>query len=162
MSRATAASAPGIDSYNNARESYNQDVHTPAFFLGSQEAPLPEMANQEQKLSYLFEVNEVAQEYAYDVDANLWWGVNGDPVYQVTNSTLTVNLFKSSDGKCYTALADSNKQSHEVYAHNSWVAWDFPSQFSRNEGGSIAIDPVTYALPSDDGSVTDNSYNTAE
>ncbi len=49
--------------------------------------------------------------------------------------------------------------SHEVYARNSWAAWDFLKQFSRNEDGSISIEDVTYTLASDDGKVADNSYN---
>jgi hypothetical protein len=42
---------------------------------------------------------------------------------------------------------------------DSWAAWDFLSQFSRNEDGSITIEPVTYTLASDDNAITDNSYN---
>ena len=68
-------------------------------------------------------------------------------------------MFKSEDGKYYTSLASASNQSHEVYARNSWAAWDFLSQFSRNEDGSIEINEVTYALPSDDGEVTNNQYN---
>ena len=99
---------------------------------------------------------------------NLWWGVNGDINYAVTdnvyftNSTLNIHLFQSADGKYYTALADATNMSHEVYGRNSWAAWDFLSQFSRNEDGSISISGVTYSRPADDGSVSDNAYNTAD
>ena len=55
-------------------------------------------------------------------------------------------------------LSASN-QSHEVYARNSWAAWDFLSQFSRNEDGTISVSPVSYARAASDGSVVDNSYN---
>ena len=52
--------------------------------------------------------------------------------------------------------------SHEVYARNSWAAWDFLSQFSRSSDGSISIAETVYTLASDDGAVADNSYNTVE
>ena len=93
------------------------------------------------------------------------WGVNGDITYAVTDqkafkdSTMTVELFQSEDGHYYTALTLSGNQAHEVYARNSWAAWDFLSQFSRAEDGSIVIGDAAYALASDDGSVADNSYN---
>lgn len=123
-----------------------------------------------ERVANLFEVNNVAS--AYDVTfegAEEWensiWGINGDITYDVTDqkaftdSTLKVELFKSDDGKYYTALASASNQSHEVYARNSWAAWDFLSQFSRAEDGSIVIGESVYALPSDDGSIADNSYN---
>lgn len=160
----------GIDSYNQEVD-YNTDVVLPVFYVGGQASPLPELANQDAKIqeriAYAFSVNGVKQEYSYDESVNLWWGVNGDINYEVTDnmyftdSTLNVHLFQSSDGKYYTALADATNMSHEVYGRNSWAAWDFLSQFSRNEDGSISIEKVTYARPADDGSVTDNSYNTS-
>jgi len=73
-----------------------------------------------------------------------------------------VPLVLTFHGGGNTALASSGNMSHEVYARNSWAAWDFLSQFSRNEDGSITIEAKTYALPSDDGKVADNSYNTCE
>lgn len=159
----------GIDSYNVVLTDYNSDVTVPVFYVGGQTSPLAELANQatkiQDRIAYAFSVNGVKQVYAYDESVNLWWGVNGDIVYQVTDqknftdSTLNVHLFQSLDGKYYTALADATNQSHEVYGRNSWAAWDFLSQFSRNADGSISIEEVTYTLASDDSSVTDNSYN---
>ena len=107
----------------------------------------------------------------YDVDfeqkdswENPIWGISGELSYGITDtvftdSTLAVELFPSEDGKYYTAFTSASNQSHEVYARNSWAAWDFLSQFSRSEDGSIVIEPVTYTLASDDGTVADNSYN---
>ena len=161
----------GIDSYNQEVE-YNTDVVVPVFYVGGQTSPLPELANQDPKIqeriAYAFSVNGVKQEYTYNENVNLWWGVNGDINYAVTdnvyftNSTLNIHLFQSADGKYYTALADATNMSHEVYGRNSWAAWDFLSQFSRNEDGSISISGVTYSRPADDGSVSDNAYNTAD
>ena len=147
-------------------------VITPVFYVGGEASILAELCNQGpdiiKRIGYVLKANSVSDSYAYDADTNLYWGVNGDVVYQVTDnvafldSTLTVNLFRSADGKFYTALASSGNQNHEVYARNSWAAWDFLSQFSRNADGSISIAPVTYTLASDDGKITGNSYNTFE
>ena len=160
----------GIDSYNQQVD-YNTDVVMPVFYVGGQTSPLPELANQDAKIqeriAYAFSVNGVKQEYSYNEAVNPWWGVNGEINYGVTdqvyftNSTLNVHLFQSTDGRYYTALADATNQSHEVYGRNSWAAWDFLSQFSRNADGSLTISEVTYSRPADDGSVVNNSYNTA-
>lgn len=162
----------GIDSYNQAVENYNTSVMVPVFYVGGQTSPLPELANQDAKiqerLAYAFKTNGVKRVYSYNADANLWWGLNGDITYQVTDrvaftdSTLNVHLFQSKDGRYYTALADATNMSHEVYARNSWAAWDFLSQFSRSSDGSISIAETVYTLASDDGAVADNRYNTVE
>lgn len=141
----------------------------PVFYVGGEASPLAELCNQGAdiitRVGYTLMANQVTDSYEYNAETNLFWGVNGDIVYQVTDkvafkdSTLTVNLFQSEDGNYYTALASSGNMSHEVYARNSWAAWDFLKQFSRNEDGSISIEDVTYTLASDDGKVADNSYN---
>ena len=149
----------------------------PVFYVGGEASPLPELVNQDNpnaapgepnvgsRIAYTLKANKVSDNYTYDAATNLFWGVNGDLVYQVTDkvafkdSVLTVNLFASEDGKYYTALASSSNQSHEVYARNSWAAWDFLKQFSRAADGSVIIEDVTYTLTSDDGKVADNSYN---
>lgn len=169
-----ASEKPGTDSFGNQVAEINNTVAVPVFYVAGETTPLPEMPCQDQKLidriAYLFGINKVVKPYEVAFDAqDTWenpvWGINGDMNYQVTDqktftdSTMTVELFQSEDGKYYTALALSGNQSHEVYARNSWAAWDFLSQFSRNEDGSIVIEDVSYALTSDDGSVTDNSYN---
>ena len=165
---------PGTDSNGTVLESTNQDVITPVFYVAGETSPLPEMANQDQKIidriAYAFGVNQVNAAYDIAFDAqdgweNPVWGINGDMTYAVTDSkvftdsTLTVQMFMSADGKYYTALASASNQSHEVYARNSWAAWDFLSQFSRQADGTITISEVTYGIPADDGSVTDNTYN---
>ena len=169
-----ATNEPGIDSYDNSIENINQNLLTPVFYVGGVDSPLPEMPFQAQKcidrVAYTFAVNKIVTEYNVSMDdidnwANKVWGISGDLTYEVTDqkafldSTLEVNLFASENGKYYTAFTDATNQSHEVYARNSWAAWDFLSQFSRNADGSISIADVSYALASDDGSITDNSYN---
>lgn len=169
-----ATAEPGVDSFDQQVAEPNSDVAVPVFYVGGETSPLPELPFQEEKVvnrvKNLFAVNQVVTQYTSEfAEAANWsnpiWGIDGDMTYQVTDqkaftdSTLTVMLFASQDGKYYTALTSASNQSHEVYARNSWAAWDFLSQFSRAEDGSIVIEAVTYSLASDDGSVTDNSYN---
>lgn len=144
----------------------------PAFYVGGEVSPLAELCHQGpdiiNRVTYLLKANKISDSYTYDAETNLFWGVNGDMSYQVTDkvafkdSTLTVNLLASEDGRYYTALASSSNQSHEVYARNSWAAWDFLKQFSRAADGSVVIADVDYTLASDDGKVVDNGYNTVE
>ena len=144
----------------------------PTFYVGGEASPLPELCHQGpdiiNRVTYLMKANKINDSYTYDAETNLFWGVNGDITYQVTDkvafkdSTLTVNLYASEDGNYYTALASSGNMSHEVYARNSWAAWDFLKQFSRAADGSVVIEAVEYTLASDDGKVVDNSYNEVE
>lgn len=181
-----ASFEPGIDSYGNPVENVNEDVIVPIFYVGAEnsfgaELPAHALLDGEtitngsllNRIPQVFSVNQVNKEYNVELtDKENWenkaWGISGDISYTVTdkddftNSVLTVNLFQSKDGKYYTALADSSVQGHEILSRNNWAAWDFLSQFSRNEDGSISINEVTYTLPSDDGSITDNSYNMNE
>lgn len=181
-----ASFEPGIDSYGNPVENVNEDVIVPIFYVGAEnsfgaELPAHALLDGEtitngsllNRIPQVFSVNQVNKEYNVELtDKENWenkaWGISGDISYTVTdkddftNSVLTANLFQSKDGKYYTALADSSVQGHEILSRNNWAAWDFLSQFSRNEDGSISINEVTYTLPSDDGSITDNSYNMNE
>lgn len=162
----------GVAPMSGSNDLADSNVHgyiVPTFYVAGRTSPLPEMPAQDDKIkntvAYAFEVNNVVVDYTYNEAANDCWGINGDLSYKVTdnkiftNSTLTVNLFKSEDGIYYTAMADASNQSHEVYGRNSWAAWDFLKQFSRNADGSIEIDAVNYTLASDDGAVAGNSYN---
>ncbi len=149
-----ASTDPGRDSFDAEVKEPNSDTIVPVFYVGGEESPLPELPCQAEKLvnrvKNLFDVNQVTKAYDVSFDAmdsweNPIWGVNGDETYTVEDtkafldSVLTVETFKSEDGNCYTALASASNQSHEVYARNSWAAWDFLSKFSRAEDGSIVI-----------------------
>lgn len=153
------------------------DEIMPVFFVGGENTPLVEFPSQGdqvlERIVDVFDQNRVEKEYQVSLEElesweNPLWGVNGDIVYQVndeekfTESVLTVNLFQSEDGKYYTALANSSNQGHQILSRNCWAAWDFMSQFSRGEDGSVVIEETAYSMPSADGSVADNSYNTAE
>lgn len=149
-----ASFEPGHDSFDAAVAEPNTDTIVPVFYVGGEASPLSELPCQSETLvnrvRSLFAVNQVAKDYDVSFDEmdsweNPIWGVNGDDSYTVEDtkafldSVLTVQTFDSRDGNCYTALASASNQSHEVYARNSWAAWDFLSKFSRAEDGSIVI-----------------------
>ncbi len=168
-----ASSVVGTDSYENPVENVNSDTLVPLFYVGGETSPLEELPFQSEKVTerirQVFNVNNIVTPYEAEFsDAENWtnkiWGIDGDITYEITDtvftdSVLTVQLFKSEDGHYYTALASASNQAHDIYARNSWAAWDFLSQFSRNAKGGIDIEQVEYNLPSDDGSVVDNQYN---
>ena len=98
-------------------------------------------------MGYVFKVNQVAK--AYDVkleEKESWenpiWGVNGDFTYSLVNeerenSVLTLQLFTSTNGKCYSVFGCVGNQGHEVRHHTCEQAWKFMSQFKRLPDGSI-------------------------
>ena len=80
----------------------------------------------------------------FDANANKIWGIKPDETEKIPNTTfkdsvLTINKYKSDDGKFYTELCSVSGQVHEVFAADCWSAWDFMSQFSRNADGTISI-----------------------
>ena len=84
----------------------------------------------------------------YDVklaDKDNWdnkiWGVNGDETVKTFDesrqATLTIELFKNGEGKCYNALGSISGQGHECREHTCENAWRFMSNFRRLPDGSI-------------------------
>lgn len=155
-----AVTAPGNDSFGNTVTSPNADTIVPVFYVGGEASPLPELPCQSDRavarIKNLLTVNQVGRASEYDsinyderTDSTKWvnsiWGINGDYTYvdpdtkYFKDSVLTVQTFKSTDGNTYTALASSSNQSHEVYARNSYAAWNFLKQFSRASDGTIKI-----------------------
>ena len=70
---------------------------------------------------------------------NKIWGVNGDETYTTFDrqATLTIELFKNGEGKCYNALGSISEQGHECREHTCENAWRFMSNFRRLPDGSI-------------------------
>ena len=72
---------------------------------------------------------------------NKIWGINGDETYKTFDenrkATLTIELFKNKDGKCYNALGSISDQGHECREHTCENAWRFMSNFRRLENGTI-------------------------
>ena len=128
------------------------DLIVPTIYIGGNVSPLPELANQgpqiQTRIDWILKTNQVMDNYVYDPDVNFWWGVEGDLSYEVPDkqyfldSVLEVDLFYSTDGNIYTALGVATNMSHEVYARNTWAAYEFLRQFSRNSDGSITVNPL--------------------
>lgn len=167
-----ACNEPGVDSFGGQVEAHNTDTLLPLFYVAGEISPLPEAPRQNAKVVHrmadLFAVNKVVKDYNCSFENQSdWedsvWGVTGDLSYSITDttftdSTLEVNLFASEDGAYYTALALAGNKSHDIYARDSWAAWDFLSQFTREADGTIKIHKTQYAWASDDENVKSNAY----
>lgn len=145
----------------------NRTVSVPVFYAGGEITPLPELPFQGDKcvdrIKYVFEINNIVKEYIGGctkkatepfifgtntikaVDTTLWenkiWGVNGDAKCVTKdperNGTLTMELFKSDNGKCYSVFASIDNQGHECRYHTCENAWRFMSNFKRTNDGVI-------------------------
>ena len=66
---------------------------------------------------------------------NKIWGINGDETVksfdEARQATLTIELFKNGEGKCYNALGSISGQGHECREHTCEHAWQFLSKFTR-------------------------------
>ncbi|MFE5407611.1 alpha/beta hydrolase family esterase [Microbacterium sp. NPDC056569] len=94
-----------------------------------------------------FRMNEVrGGSYAYDTNgSSARWGLTPDAVETVDaengDAIFTVNSVESADGVVYTKLVNVSKTGHFVWKDEAPLAWEFFKQFSRNEDGSISIEP---------------------
>ena len=141
----------GLNSSGEPIGEYNQSVLVPVFYAGGEITPLPELPFQAQKcldrMRYVFEVNQVVKPYDVKLEEkekweNPIWGINGDFTYQLVNaerdnSILTLQLFVSRNGKCYSVFGSVGGQGHEVRHHTCEQAWKFMSQFRRLPDGQI-------------------------
>lgn len=142
----------GLNSYGEpAPAEINRDVIVPTFYAGGEITPLPELPFQEEKcrnrMEYVLQVNHAKAEYNVsfeerDTWPNKIWGIDGDYVCKRSdpereNSVLTLNLFESDNGCCYSIFACVGNQGHEVRHHTCENAWKFMSQFRRLADGSV-------------------------
>ena len=141
----------GLNSYGQKVEKINQDMIVPVFYVGGEITPLPELPFQEEKcvnrMKYVLEVNQAVTKYNVKLeDKDTWenpiWGIHGDFVYHIKNderenSILTLNLFMSKNGCCYSIFGSVSNQGHEVRHHSCENAWKFLSQFSRLSNGEV-------------------------
>lgn len=142
----------GLNSYGEAIGPYNQEVMLPVFYAGGEITPLPELPFQAQKcldrMKYVLHVNHAKRPCQVRLEErekweNPIWGISGDRTYRLDNperenSTLTLQLFDSADGKCYCVFGSVSNQGHEVRHHTCENAWKFMSQFRRLADGSLA------------------------
>ncbi len=131
----------------------NNDVLVPVFYNGGEESPLAETPNQEPKclnrIAHTFTVNQVVKPYDVSFeDKDNWedkiYGIKGDVNDELYDpdfplSKTTVRYYQSRDGKIYTALCSISAHKHEIRPFTCRLAWDFISQFRRNDKGEIEI-----------------------
>ena len=152
-----AAAAPmdatfdvGCNVYGNKVEKgINETVPVPVFYAGGEVTPLPELPFQEQKcldrMAYTLLLNnaELAERYEEEVkleNKDSWenkiWGINGDEVEtsydESRDATLTMQKFRSTDGRILSVFASISGQGHDCREHTCEHAWNFMSQFTRN------------------------------
>ena len=126
----------------------NTTVPVPVFYAGGEVTPLPELPFQEQKcldrMAYVLLLNnaELAERYEQEVtleNKDTWenkiWGINGDEVEQSydesRDATLTMQKFRSTDGRILSVFASISGQGHDCREHTCEHAWQFMSQFTR-------------------------------
>ena len=151
-----AAAAPmdatfdvGCNVYGNKVEKgINTSVPVPVFYAGGEVTPLPELPFQAQKcldrMAYTLLLNnaELAERYEEEVkleNKDTWenkiWGINGDEVEtsydDVRDATLTMQKFRSTDGRFLSVFASISGQGHDCREHTCEHAWQFMSRFTR-------------------------------
>ena len=151
-----AAAAPmdatfdvGCNVYGNKVEKgINETVPVPVFYAGGEVTPLPELPFQEQKcldrMAYTLLLNnaELAERYEEEVkleNKDAWenkiWGINGDEIEtsydESRDATLTMQKFRSTDGRILSIFASISGQGHDCREHTCEHAWNFMSQFTR-------------------------------
>ncbi len=140
----------GLNVYGQPVENINQETTVPLFYVGGEQTPLPELPFQEAKcvnrMAYVLKVNKSTAKYdvKYE-DKNNWanpiWGIDGDVVCKamddVRGSVLTMHLFESENGCCYSIFASASNQAHEMRHLNCENAWKFFSQFRRRSNGDV-------------------------
>lgn len=129
----------------------------PVIYFGATGSHILEMPNQpwsimsigvpEDTLTYIFERNNVTSEYTNNTESG-FWGLEPNSeeeiiskYYQDENNKLVKNIvssYESEDGNIYTKLV-AVTSIHEYEDVNAETAWEFFSQFSRNEDGSINV-----------------------
>ena len=160
-----AAAAPmnactALDDYRGDEEAVGKMATgsiMPVIYFGATSSHILEMPNQPwsimnigeptETIAYIFDRNGVTSDYENDPEAG-FWGMEADSeeeitskYYQDENNKLVkdiVSTYASEDGTEYTKLV-AVTSIHEYEDVNAETAWDFLSQFSRNEDGSINV-----------------------
>ena len=138
----------GPDGHSTTGGSINTTVPVPVFYAGGEVTPLPELPFQAQKcldrMAYTLLLNnaELADRYEEEVkleNKDKWenkiWGINGDEVEtsydESRDATLTMQKFRSTDGRILSVFASISGQGHDCREHTCEHAWNFMSQFTR-------------------------------
>ena len=140
----------GLNVFGQDAGPINRDTIVPTFYVGGEITPLPELPFQAQKcidrVAYVFDINRVVASYEVKLEEKDNWnnpiyGIDGDIVYKINDpvrgSVLTLNLFESDNGCCYTIFGSVDNQGHEVRYHSCENAWKFLRSFRRLPDGTI-------------------------
>ena len=140
----------GLNVYGQPVENINREAPVPVFYVGGEKTPLPELPFQEQKcvnrMAYVLEVNKAKTPYDVSFEEkdsweNPIWGMDGDMIFRARDnhrgSVLTMHLFESENGCCYSIFASADNQQHEMRHLNCENAWKFFEQFRRLPDGRI-------------------------
>jgi len=140
----------GLNSYGQPVEHINRDTILPVFYVGGELTPLPELPFQEEKcrnrMEYVLKVNRAKTPYNVKFEdradwKNKIWGIDGDVICKAKddnrNCILTMHLFESENGCCYSIFGSGSNQAHEMRHLNCENAWKFFSQFRRLKDGTL-------------------------
>lgn len=140
----------GLNSYGQPVENINQEKILPVFYVGGEQTPLPELPFQEVKcmnrMAYVLKVNRAVTKYDVKFEekddwVNPIWGIDGDIICKAKDenrgSVLTMHLFESENGCCYSIFGSASPQAHEMRHLNCENAWKFFSSFRRLPNGEI-------------------------
>jgi len=135
----------------------NYDLIMPTFYVAGSVSPLSELPHQlggtcdgsynnvDEILEVILKMNGVTDSYEYNAEADQYWGIAPTSSETLKNedyadSELIMNSYASTEDEVvYTMLCTATNKSHETYANEAWEAWEFISQFSRNEDGTLTI-----------------------
>jgi poly(3-hydroxybutyrate) depolymerase len=138
----------GLHGHSTTEHGINMTVPVPVFYAGGEVTPLPELPFQAQKcldrMAYTLLLNnaELAERYEEEVkleNKDQWenkiWGISGDEVEtsydESRDATLTMQKFRSTDGRILSIFASISGQGHDCREHTCEHAWNFMSQFTR-------------------------------
>lgn len=140
----------GFNVYGQSVGEINQDVIVPVFYVGGEQTPLPELPFQAQKcidrMAYMLKLNKAKATYDVKLEEKDNWvnpifGIDGDVIRQAKDdnrgSVLTMHLFESENGCCYSVFGSASNQQHEMRHLNCENAWKYMSQFRRLSNGQI-------------------------
>lgn len=128
----------------------NQDTILPVFYVGGEDSPLPELPFQAEKcvdrMAYVLKVNRAVAQYDVKFEEKDTWknpimGMDGDVICTAFDpekeSMLTMHLFASENGCCYSVFASASNQKHEMRKNSCINAWKYMSQFCRLSDGTL-------------------------
>jgi len=140
----------GTNVYAQPSVRLNKNIILPVFYVGGEQTPLPELPFQAEKcrerMEYVLHVNRAKKEYNVRFEnrdhwENPIWGIDGDYICTAKDdnkkSVLTMHLFESQNGCCYSVFGSASNQMHEMRHLNCENAWKYMSCFRRLQDGTI-------------------------